>query len=83
MGGLAGLLAGRFGCVGLRRVSIRILILVIADVAGVSAVVGCAPDRFSETRKLQDARASCDQMVMILVIAPGGIGTFLDGGGVA
>jgi len=63
-------------------VSTQILILMIAAVAGASAIVGYAPGRFFETRKARDAEASRSRLSATLATVPGGFVTWLDGGDV-
>ncbi|MDA0785090.1 MAG: PAS-domain containing protein [Proteobacteria bacterium] len=60
--------------------STQILILVIAAVAGASAIVGYALGRFSGIRELRDAEASRARIGATLATVPGGFVTWLDGG---
>ena len=63
--------------------STQVLILVIAAVAGASAIVGYALGRFFGIRELRDAEASRSRFGATLATVPGGFVTWLDGGDVA
>ncbi|MEP4888129.1 MAG: hypothetical protein ABJ215_17300, partial [Alphaproteobacteria bacterium] len=60
--------------------SIHVLILVIAAIAGASAVVGYALGRYSGGRRMRDAEASRSRLGATLATVPGGFVTWLDGG---
>ncbi|MBT3399523.1 MAG: hypothetical protein HN420_06015, partial [Rhodospirillaceae bacterium] len=60
--------------------STQVLILVIAAVAGASAITGYALGRFSGTRQLRDTDASRSRLGATLATVPGGFVTWLDGG---
>ena len=60
--------------------STQLLILVIAAVAGASAIVGYALGRFSGARRLRDMQAARDRLGAALANVPGGFVTWFDGG---
>jgi len=61
-------------------VSTQLLILVIAAVAGASAIVGYALGRFYGARRLRDTQAARDRLGAALANVPGGFVTWFDGG---
>lgn len=60
--------------------STQLLILVIAAVAGASAIVGYALGRFYGARRLRDTQAARDRLGAALANVPGGFVTWFDGG---
>jgi signal transduction histidine kinase len=61
-------------------VSTQLLILVIAAVAGASAIVGYALGRFYGARRLRDTQAARARLGAALANVPGGFVTWFDGG---
>ncbi len=73
-------MVGWYDCARLQRVSTQILILMIAAVAGASAIVGYALGRFFGGRRLRDTEALGARLGATLATVPGGFVTWLDGG---